>query len=424
MSEPSVVIVGGGLIGAATALELARRDYRVSVIERLPAAGRGSTASSTAIIRQLYHEKHSIALAVEGLRYWESWPAPLGPLPGPFARFVPCGVLWVVPEDALAEQPLATLRELGADIEVLTGETLRRRFPHHAFDGAGLELAGILETGGGYVDDPTLATANLAAAAMAAGAAFHFGEALVAAEFDDSALARGGRRRISAITTSTGRRLGADIVVNAAGPHSARVNQILGAPLPLLTAPNLQNFLDARETALPWSDLPRTAFPVCADTVAGLYFKPDPARFRVGAVLPEDDRIFVSDPDAAAPPATPAFVAGKLERLGQRQPRAALAGVVPGGAYYDVTVADWSPILDRTDVDGVFVGIGTSGKWFKAGPILGWLLAELIDHVRGGHDPDAPDQRLEVSLPRTGNRLALADFARWRQPHRTQGVLA
>lgn len=424
MTQPTALIIGAGLIGASTALELARRGWRVTVLERAAEPGQGSTASSTAIIRQLYHERHSIALAVEGLRYWESWPAPLGGGAGPTARFVPCGVLWVFPRTELDAQPLETLRGLGAEIELLTGAALRQRFPAHDFDGAGLELAGLLETRGGFVDDPALAVRNLADAARAAGAEIRCAETVVAATFDDGALARGGRRRITGVTTASGRHLAADVVINAAGPQSARVNLILGTPLPLQTAPNLQNFFDAREEALPWDALPRTAFPVCADTVAGLYFKPDPARFRAGAVLADDDRIFVEDADAPAPAAAPGFVADKRERLARRLPGAALQEIVPGGAYYDVTVADWSPIFDRTDVDGVFVGIGTSGKWFKSGPVLGWILAELIEHVRAGHDPDDPEDRLVVRLPRSGNTLALSDFARWRNPHRTQGVLA
>lgn len=423
-----IVVIGGGLIGTSAALELTRRGYNVTVVEARPEPGQGSTAHSTAIIRQLYHEKHSMALAVEGLRFWESWPEPLGTVPAPHARFIQAGVLWVFERHDLAHQPLDTLRALGAELEVLAPEALADRFPHHRFDppagGANRELAGVLETKGGFVDDPALAVRNLADAAKAAGVTFLLGDKVALAEHDDSAVAQGGRRRITAVHTTSGRRLTAHAFLNAAGPHSDAVNRIAGAPLPLLTAPNIQNFFDAKETALPWSTAARTTFPVCADPVAGLYFKPDAARFRVGAVLASDDVYFSPDADRHAPPADAEFLSDKRARLASRLPAAQLTNEQPGGAYYDVTVADWSPIIDRTDVDGWFVCIGTSGKWFKAGPVLGWLTAELMTHVFNGHDPDRADQRLVVTLPLTGNPLALADFARWRVPHRTHGVLA
>ena len=57
-NQPHSVIIGAGLIGTATALELARRGHRVTVVERMPEVGQGSTAHSTAIIRQIYRGKH------------------------------------------------------------------------------------------------------------------------------------------------------------------------------------------------------------------------------------------------------------------------------------------------------------------------------------------------------------------------------
>src|SRR5690606_12621414 len=111
----------------------------------------------------------------------------------------------------------------------------------------------------------------------------------------------GGRRRVVAAHTDAGHRVDGDVFVNAAGPHSARINALAGSPLPLATAPNRQQFVDARETSLGRPGLARGAFPVCADPVLGMYFRPDAERFRVGTVLPEHDREFVADPDAPMP---------------------------------------------------------------------------------------------------------------------------
>jgi sarcosine oxidase subunit beta len=416
------VVIGGGLIGCSIALELARRGHAVTVIERLAGVGQGSTSKSTAIIRQLYHERHSIKLAIEGLRTWEMWSDHVGHREN-LVPFHQPGILWVLKPEMMAAQPVKTLKELGADVETLEEAALQKRFPSFRFTGplAGAPVAGLFEKRGGWVEDPTRAVENLAEAAHRAGVTFRHGEEVVRFEHDTGA---GGRRRVVAATTDAAHRIEGDVFVNAAGPHSARVNELAGSPLPLATAPNRQRFVDGRETSLSRPGLSRDAFPVCADPVLGMYFRPDAERFRVGTVLPEHDREFVADPDAPLPDPDEEFVQSMLDRVRRRQPDSRLVAIRPGQAFYDVTVADWCPILDKTDVDGWFVAIGTSGKWFKSGPVIGWIMAELIQWVLRGHDPDQPHDRLSIRLPRTGHELALADFARWRVPHRTGGVLA
>ena len=48
------VIIGAGVIGAATALELSRNGYKTLSIDKNPEAGYGSTSNSCAIIRVHY----------------------------------------------------------------------------------------------------------------------------------------------------------------------------------------------------------------------------------------------------------------------------------------------------------------------------------------------------------------------------------
>ena len=46
-----VIIIGAGIIGCATAFELAKKGYHTLNIDKLPAAGYGSTSNSCALIR-------------------------------------------------------------------------------------------------------------------------------------------------------------------------------------------------------------------------------------------------------------------------------------------------------------------------------------------------------------------------------------
>ena len=45
------VIIGAGVIGAATAFELSKRGYRTLNVDKLPASGYGPTSNSCSIVR-------------------------------------------------------------------------------------------------------------------------------------------------------------------------------------------------------------------------------------------------------------------------------------------------------------------------------------------------------------------------------------
>ncbi|MCQ3808658.1 MAG: FAD-binding oxidoreductase, partial [Acidimicrobiia bacterium] len=61
------VVIGAGIIGAATTLELARRGWRVLCVDKAAAAGAGSTLNSCAIVRFSYSTRPGVVLAWEGL---------------------------------------------------------------------------------------------------------------------------------------------------------------------------------------------------------------------------------------------------------------------------------------------------------------------------------------------------------------------
>jgi glycine/D-amino acid oxidase-like deaminating enzyme len=79
---------------------------------------------------------------------------------------------------------------------------------------------------------------------------------------------------------------------------------------------------------------------------------------------------------------------------------------------YDVA-DDWTPIYDRTDLDGFFVAIGTSGNQFKNAPLAGRFMARLIDAVASGHDHDRTPVRYVCE--HTGHEIDLGAFSRRRR---------
>ncbi|MGI9624170.1 MAG: NAD(P)/FAD-dependent oxidoreductase, partial [Acidimicrobiales bacterium] len=76
---------------------------------------------------------------------------------------------------------------------------------------------------------------------------------------------------------------------------------------------------------------------------------------------------------------------------------------------YDVS-DDWIPIYDRTDLDGFYVAIGTSGNQFKNAGVAGHCMAELIEAIDGGLDHDR--EPLTVKGRYTGLEMDLGFYSR------------
>src|SRR3954467_5687739 len=92
--KADAVIIGAGVIGAATAYELARKGYKTLNIDRLPAAGYGPTSASCAIVRAHYSSWVGVAMAYEGFYLLEGWEQYLGVVDDSgTAKYMNCGTL-------------------------------------------------------------------------------------------------------------------------------------------------------------------------------------------------------------------------------------------------------------------------------------------------------------------------------------------
>jgi len=234
------VIIGAGIIGAAVGLELARAGWKTLNVDRLPAAGYGSTAASCAIIRTHYSTLDGSAFAYEGYFYWRDWAEYLGVEDERgHAVFHETGCLVMKTE---GNDSLGTVMQhmdaIGVPYEEWDGAEITRRMPHYNIeqyapakrpedDGfgepSGPNLAGgVFFPKAGYISDPQLATHNIAVAAEAAGGTFRYNARVT----DIRKTAEG---RIAGITLENGEEIDAPVVVNVAGPHSYKVNEMAGA---------------------------------------------------------------------------------------------------------------------------------------------------------------------------------------------------
>ena len=73
-----VIVIGAGVIGSSVAFELARSGRSVTVVDKGPAPGAGSTSSSASIIRFSYSTLDAVLTAWEAAAMWRDWSGHLG----------------------------------------------------------------------------------------------------------------------------------------------------------------------------------------------------------------------------------------------------------------------------------------------------------------------------------------------------------
>ena len=267
------------------------------------------------------------------------------------------------------------------------------------------QLGAVFTPDAGYVDDPRLAAANLAAAAGHRGARFCYRRAVLA-------LARRGD--VWHVDLDTGDSLEAPVVVNAAGPWSSALNRLVGAESDFTIGVRPMRQEVHHVAAPPGFTATDAFFPAIADVDLGTYLRPDAGgNMLVGGIEPECDPLeWVADPDLASPLPTVERFEAQVLRAARRFPDLQVPNRPRGIAgVYDVA-DDWTPIYDRTSLPGFYVAIGTSGNQFKNAPTIGSLMAELITRVEGGHDHDRDPVRFRC--PSTGHEVNLGAFSRRR----------
>jgi len=424
-SEFDAIIIGAGVIGGAVAYELARRGHRTLSIDKGPGAGYGSTSASSAVIRFSYSTETGVAAAWEGLHYWKHWPEYLdADDERGHARFVQCGMALLIPgEEGHHNRVMPLWDRLGVPYEFWDHQALAARVPtfdlnlygppaRPADDGfwsdAHGEMVGALfSPDAGYVDDPQLAAHNLQRAAEAKGGEFRFRTEVVGIERDAD--------RAAGVRLADGSVVRAPIVVNVGGPHSAHINRFAG----VFDAMRIKTESIRHETYhVPGPadmDFTTNGFAV-ADDDSGIYFRPQPGNnILVGTTDPPCDPKVPIGPDDDLGELTSDGWETNTMRINKRMPTLGVPlphekkGVVD---RYDKS-DDWIPIYDRTDLDGFYVAIGTSGNQFKNAGVAGHMMAELIEVVEGGHDHDADP--LQVTARYTGLNLDLGTFSRNRE---------
>lgn len=345
-ARPRVCVIGGGIVGSAAALALARRAARVVLLERFEARHRrGGSHGSSRIFRLSYDQPDYARMAQLALPLWrrleEETAATLLDITGGVDHGDPTAVAEVA----------RGLEQAGSPGTMLDASEAARRWPGMRFDGDVLfqPLAGRLHA--------DMALATFQSAAAASGAQLRFGSP-----------ATGVRESSIGVDVETPDGVhAADVVVVACGAWtSGLVGSLLPLP-PLVVTEELPVHFAPRDSTLPW---PSFVHHRASGVMYGLA-APGDEGVKVGehhAGRPVDPDRRPAEPDLAACERVSEYVSEWLPGL-DPTPRSW------AGCLYDTTPTE-DFVIDRRGP--LVIAAGTSGHGFKFAPILGEMVADLV----------------------------------------------
>jgi N-methyl-L-tryptophan oxidase len=377
MKVYDVVIVGGGIMGASAAYELARRGAKVALIDQAALPNpQGASVDHSKIFRFAYPDSVYVEMAVEAQGLWRKLEQESAT-----RLLVTAGLLMIGNRnDAFETQTYETLRAQGLAAEMLGGEEVRERFPQ--FDQRAIPFAAYDPSGGIlYADKAVEASVNLA---RNLGATIFENERVVAIEQNASgALIRG----------SAGKQWIGEKVLLAAGPwtrmllpdfarvlSTTRQDVVYFEPVKRLSATDLSpNKAAAQGRAFPaaQSNFAIGNFPIFIEMDSGFYGFPihHKGAIKIGNHLKGESL----DPYSFNDKASDGFIERCREFFARMIPALADARVtqshicIYNNSPDDDFIIDWHPNLPD-----VLLATGFSGHGFKFGPLVGRIATELL----------------------------------------------
>jgi glycine/D-amino acid oxidase-like deaminating enzyme len=362
-----VVIIGGGVIGTATAFYLARAGVPNVVLCEKDFLGSGMTGKSSACIRQHYSNTETARMALKGLRAFERFEELTG---GHSAGFVRTGYLLGVPEDLRVKMQNAVelQRAVGISTTMVTPQEMREIEPRLNVEDFAI---GCYEPDSGYAD-PNATVQGLAKAAKALGAT-------ILEQTPVTGLERSGDR-VTGVRTAAGP-IATPRVVNAANVWGDRIAKMMGVEVPLIACRHKISFIQRP---------PESAklHPMIYDFVNMIYTRPEPGALTLVGGLDPSEAEDRADPDAYDGGVDLDSTIDALTKLAHRVTGLEDGSVAKGyTGLFDVT-PDWHPILDEVPAgSGFYLCLGFSGHGFKLGPAIGEMMTELVTQgCRPGSD--------------------------------------
>ncbi len=360
-ARADLVVVGGGVVGAASAFYAARAGLDVLVLERRAALATLTTTRSLEAFRAQFEEAGDIRMMKESIAVFENFAEVVG-LPGYDLSLHQPGYLFVTrdPEgEARVGARVAAQKAAGLDdVEALTGADARRRFPF---------LASSVTAAAFRARDGWLASHELTYGfARASGARFFVETGVTGFEIE--------RERLRAVHTNRGR-VEAGRAVIAAGPFSGKVAELAGLQVPLAALRRHRGGIKAHPL------IPKDA-PMTVSLDTGAHWRPEGPGAWLGwsGALPEEPR--EPSDEVKADWRFPALALDQVTRdapfWDEIASRLVLSNVTVEAGLYDMA-PDAHPIIGAAGrVSGLFLNTGYSGHGVMGSPAGARRLADLI----------------------------------------------
>jgi sarcosine oxidase subunit beta len=348
-TQADVVIIGGGILGTATAFYASRAGLETVVLEMRDGLGTLATAASEECFRAQFTEPENVAMMKASIEVFENFPEVIG-IPGYDINLHQQGYLFYTDDPEVAETLRARVehqRNIGLDdVEFLIGDEVRRRFPWVSPK----VTAATYRARDGWLSAHELTHGF----AKGSEALFLLRTKAIGIQLDGQGV-EGVETNRGHISTRT--------VVIAAGPFSGQVAKLAGVELPLIIL-RRQKAIIGQDPAIP-QDAPMTI-----SVPSGAFWRPEVGGAAMGWALPEEP----GEPLEAVPTdwTFPAIVIEEISKLApfwrEVAGRLTRDSVFLSAGQYTCT-PDSKPILGPSpDVEGLFFNLGYSGHGIMGAP--------------------------------------------------------
>ena len=359
MKTYDIIIIGGGIMGSATAYYLMKADptLKVAVAERDATYSQASTTLSMSNVRTQFSLKENVQISLYALqalkRFEEDMAVDDQP---PKIYFRQEGNLFLVnaAEEAAARRAFEMQKSLGCQVQWWSPQTIKQHYPLYAPQKF---VGGTFGPDDGYFD----AYAGLMgykAKARSLGATYIP---------DEVVKIKKAGHRVAGVELAARGNFIAEYVINCAGAWAADVAKTAGVELPVVP---IKRQVFALDTAVkPKAPLPLTILP------SGLYFRSETGGLiLLGKSMAEDPIGFEFSWDNKR------FMDLLWLELAEFVPAFDRLKLVRGWAgLYAVNTLDGNAILGQwPELNGLYLANGFSGHGLQQGPAVGRYLSELI----------------------------------------------
>jgi len=351
-SKADAVIIGGGIIGMATAFYMARAKYgRIVLLEKESLTGTHSTSKAAGGIRAQFANKANIQMSMLSEKLFCRFKEDTGQE----AFFDQVGYMFLLTRDDDVEMFTKSAdlqRSLGLKVEILKPADIPQYAPHVRLDD--VKMATFCHDDG--LADPNEFLAGYEKSSRNLGVEIELGT-----EVTGMTVSAG---RVTEVITNRGN-ISCGLVINAAGAFSSLIGRMVGVDLKV--APIRRQCVTTGQL-----DFVKPFFPMVVDVASGLYTHKESKGLLLGWADPNVKPSFDISVD-------PDYTDAILEKALDRIPQLETAEVANQWAGLYETTPDHRAIIGyEPAVEGLFHITGFSGHGLMHAPAAGMVSTQII----------------------------------------------